>query len=114
MTHWITTERKARTAHKCSSCCRVIRPGETYMRVVGLDGSAWTWKDCRHCSAVLVRYDIAWDGEYNADTFAEWANDGDARTLDEARAIAGFRKRWQTRSGALWPVPGSPISGPDS
>lgn len=106
MPDFVTSKPTARKAHRCSDCGRTIRPGEQYRRGVGFDGTAWTWKDCAHCEAALDLYDLAWDGEYNGDHFAEWASDGDARSLDEARAMAGYRKRWQTAGGALWPLPG--------
>jgi len=107
MTRFIVDVRVARKEHRCSDCGRTIRPGEQYRRGVGFDGTAWTWKDCRHCHAVLNEYDLPWDGEYNADTFHEWAHDG-ARDLREARAQAGYRNQWRTAQGNLWPLPNDP------
>lgn len=107
---FVVDHRTARKAHRCSDCGREIRPGETYRRGVGFDGTAWTWKDCAHCEYVLREYDLAWDGEYNADHFAEWASDGDFRTPQEARDMAGYRKRWMTTQGNLWPLPEPPGS----
>lgn len=102
---FVTSWPRARKEHKCSDCGRTIRPGETYRRGVGFDGTAWSWKECQHCEYALNRYDLAWDGEYNADDFAEWASDGDCRDVQEARDMAGYRKRWTTAGGNLWPLP---------
>ena len=105
MTWFKNAHPRARTEHRCSDCGRTIRPGEVYRRGAGFDGgTAWTWKDCRHCEYALHQYDLAWDGEYNADHFYEWATDG-ARDVQEARDQAGYLHRWTTRGGNLWPIP---------
>lgn len=106
MADFITSHPRARKEHRCSDCGRIIRPGETYRRGVGFEsGQVYsTWKDCAHCEYVLNEYDVAWDGEYNGDTFWEWSGDG-ARDVREARAQAGFRHRWTTAQGNLWPLP---------
>jgi hypothetical protein len=106
MAEFVTSKPKARKPHRCSDCHRRIDPGETYRRGVGFDGTAWTWKDCAHCLAALSLYDLAWDGEYNADSFATWSTDG-AHDLRELRDQAGYRMKWRTRSGRLLPVPQS-------
>ena len=108
MVAWFTSHPTARKEHKCSDCGRTIRPGETYRRGVGFEaGEVYSqWKDCRHCDFVLQAYDIAWDGEYSPDSFHEWAGDG-FQDLAEARLQAGFRKRWTTAQGNLWPIPES-------
>ena len=100
---FVITHRKARIEHRCSDCGRIIRPGETYRRGVGFDGTAWTWKDCQHCDFVLHEFDISDGGEYNADFFYEWAHDpsGD---IAEMRLQAGYRKKWKTAQGNLWPL----------
>lgn len=104
MTHFVVSHRVARKPQRCSDCGRTIDPGELYRRGVGFDGTAWTWKDCTHCEFVLNEYDLAWDGEYNADHFHVWATDGVTNVAD-GRLQAGFTKRWRTASGALWPLP---------
>lgn len=106
MPEFVTSKPKARTQHVCSDCGRIIDPGEVYRRGVCFDDdTAWTWKDCAHCLATLHMYDLAWDGEYNADCFYEWSTDG-AQDLVELRAQAGYRMKWRTRSGRLLPIPG--------
>lgn len=50
MTFYTDTHPRARTEHQCDDCHRTIRPGETYRRGVGMDGTAaWTWKECAQC-----------------------------------------------------------------
>ena len=105
MTDWTTTHQRARKAHFCDMCRRVIDIGEVYKRGAGFDGTAWSWKECQHCEAVLGIYDLGFDGEYNGDHFEDWASDGNARDLGEARDMAGFRKQWRTKAGSLWPLP---------
>lgn len=105
MPEFVTSHPKARKEHRCTDCGRTIRTGETYRRGAGFDGgTAWSWKDCRHCEFVLNEYDIAWDGEYNADTFHEWSGDG-FQDIAEGRLQAGYRKQWTTAGGNLWPLP---------
>jgi hypothetical protein len=105
MTHYVVEDRKARTQHRCSDCGRIIEPGETYRRGVGFDGTAWTWKDCAHCEAVLHMYDLAWDGEYNPDHFVEWTSERTTDSVAELRHAAGYRMKWRTRLGTLLPIP---------
>lgn len=110
MVDWITSHPVARKEHKCSDCERVIRPGETYRRGVGFEGGALfsSWKDCRHCEFVLNEYDLAWDGEYDGDHFWEWSGDG-FQDVTEGRLQAGYRKKWTTAQGNLWPLPNSGV-----
>lgn len=102
---WFITYRKARKPHQCGMCGRRIDPGEVYKHGVGVDGSAWTWKECRHCTYVLEAYDLAWDGEYSVEAFDEWVNNCDYHDLMELRLMAGYRKQWRTREGILWALP---------
>lgn len=48
-------KRKARTAHRCQLCLRVIYPGETYtyQTIVGDDG-IYVWKNCAHCEQLML------------------------------------------------------------
>jgi len=52
--------RRARKAHKCGECSRVIAPGETYVDASGIDcdGNAWTHKVCA-LALWFVKYIIA-------------------------------------------------------
>ena len=105
MSTYVTTRPRARKDHVCSDCGRIIGPGETYRRCVGFrDGTAWTWKDCAHCEAILSLYDLSWDGWYNDENFHEWATDGH-NDWSEVRDAAGYLMRWRTRSGTLLPIP---------
>lgn len=44
--------RKARKAHKCCECARVIEPGETYQHVWGVwDREMFVYETCMKCKA---------------------------------------------------------------
>lgn len=101
MSEWIRTNPVARKEHRCEICCRTIRKGETYLRGVGLDGNAWTWKECTHCEAMLNLYDIQWDDTYCRDTVADW----DPRSTAEWRVKANWNRQWTRRDGSLVEVP---------
>lgn len=96
----------ARKEHYCDACGRVISPGETYERQRVWDGAeAWTYRTCAHCEAVASLYDPRdLDDCLSYDGYLGWTEDS-ARDLAEVRAMAGWRHKWRTQSGALWPVP---------
>ena len=96
---------RARQRHRCDMCGRAIRPGETYRRGAGMDGStAWTWKECRHCVA-LVPLVIAeldpWADEYGSDIVPDW----DPTTVAHLRLKVLYLRQWTDRDGRLYPVP---------
>jgi hypothetical protein len=44
----------ARIEHWCSTCCRIIQPGETYRRIrLITDDGPDVYKGCAHCEAVF-------------------------------------------------------------
>lgn len=46
---------KARRAHQCDDCRRIIEPGETYRRWRGTnDDGIYTWKSCAHCDRLTT------------------------------------------------------------
>ena len=104
--HYAHTWPTARKPHPCELCRRTIRPGERYLRGVGMDGiTAWTWRECAHCDAIrdLARAygaDGA-DGEYSLDVIAEW----EPQTPSQLRALVLWRRQWTRRDGSLYPVP---------
>lgn len=104
MTHYVDTYPKARREHRCSDCGRTIRVGEKYRRGVGMDnGTAWTWKECLHCQAIVplvVDGDFFEEG-YGDDTFTAW----EPSSVPHLRLKALWRKRWQRADGGLYPVP---------
>lgn len=104
MTHFTESHPVARKPHRCGTCGRTIRPGETYRRGAGMDGShAWTWKECAHCEA-LIRYLTTFSGESEYDA-EELVSDWDVYTIPHARIRAQYRARWTRRDGALYPIP---------
>ena len=100
------TTQKARTQHVCCTCFRAITKGEEYLRQRSFDGlGAFVFKQCDHCRAVAKNWDLTDDqGVINEDCFIEWS-DYPGDTISELRAIAGWRNKWRTQSGQLWPVP---------
>lgn len=102
MTYFHRTTPTARKPHRCNLCGRMIRPGETYHRGAGMDGgTAWTWRECAHCYALIPIVDTI-DGEYGwPDDFADWT----PYTIPHARLRAMWRRRWTRADGTLYPVP---------
>lgn len=95
----------ARKRHACSTCLRWIDPGEPYHRVRCFDsGDAWTFRQCQHCCAVRHLYDPTdYDDCVSFDSYECWSDE--PRTMAEARAAIGWRRRWRRKDGALMPVP---------
>lgn len=102
MTHWTRTHPRAKKPHNCDSCWRTIRPGERYLRGVGLDGTAWTWKECGHCE-LLSEFVVSAYGleEYGGDDLHEW----EPANVSELRVKVQFKKRWARTDGTLYPLP---------
>lgn len=106
---------KARKAHVCSCCYRVIAKGETYENQRNVfDGRAYTYKLCAHCRELTSRvieidtYDYWQEGineEYLQETLSE-----QYRTLADLRLLVWFRRRWTRRDGTVVPVPTQPTS----
>lgn len=106
MTGWSIAHPRARKAHRCQMCGRRIDPGETYLRGAGFDGSsAWTWKECAHCEAIKVYYDISDGEEYSEADFYEWSREPGNCEVEDWRHAAGYRMQWRARGGTLLPVP---------
>lgn len=103
MAHYSITRPVARKPHGCGSCGRTIQPGERYKRGAGMDGTAWTWKECGHCDVLLEFVLHVWwdDEEYPPDVIVEWDPDG----LAELRLKVLFRKQWRRADGTLYPLP---------
>jgi hypothetical protein len=94
---------KARTAHKCMMCHRVIDPGETYTKQFNLGESdnVYTWKNCPQCDVFLSLIED-WDGDGISDfTVMEWEPD----SVWELRLKALWRKKWRRADGTLYLVP---------
>jgi len=91
---------RARKAHKCSTCYRVIDAGEVYSRQFCVfDGRAYAWKQCLHCEALLPRID--YDYTFNEEDYVEW----EPSNIEELRVRVHFNKRWRNSSGDLYPIP---------
>ena len=102
MTFWTHTRPTARVRHICEMCRRVIEPGEAYLRGVGLDGTAWTWKECAHCDALRdVARAQTGDDEYDWQTIADW----EPTSWQQMRVKVQWLRGWTRRDGRLYPVP---------
>lgn len=90
----------ARKPHCCSTCARVIDPGETYSRQFCVfDGRAYAWKQCQHCEALLPYID--YDYTFSDEDYVEW----EPSNLRELRVRVHLNKRWRNRAGELYPIP---------
>jgi len=90
----------ARKDHRCDTCHRTIDPGERYMRQFGVfDGSAYTFKQCIHCRAMLPYID--YDEGYNEEDYSYW----EPSNLKELRVRVHLNKRWRNAAGELYPIP---------
>lgn len=102
MSHYHREYRKARKPHQCTICRRTIRAGETYLRGSGMDGSAWTRKECAHCDVLAAWVVKCWGlDEYGEDDVHDW----DPETMGELRIKVQLNRRWTRRDGTLYPIP---------
>lgn len=95
----------ARKVHHCDMCGREILPGERYERGAGFDGgTAWTWKECEHCQALIKVYPeiLDWTDEgYNSDDILEW----EPRTWLGRMRKMRWSHKWRHGNGDLALVP---------
>jgi len=102
VTHFHVQMVTARKPHPCDLCSRTISQGERYQRSAGMDGSsAWTWKECAHCEAIIDVIERDVDGSYGPDSVREWC----PRTIPQLRAKVLWLRRWTRPDGSLYPVP---------
>ena len=101
-TTFVQSEPRARKTHLCESCGRTIRVGEHYSRVAGLDGTAWTYKECLHCKPLTEYVARSYDLEtYTGEDVANW----EPESLEQLRIKAQWRRRWTRLDGTLFPRP---------
>jgi len=93
---------KARKAHRCEMCRRVIDAGETYTRQANLgDDGFYAWINCQQCDVFLNLIED-WDGYgVGADTVEEW----EPGNLWELRLKALWHMKWRRADGTLHPFP---------
>jgi len=95
---------RARKVHYCEMCRRSISPGERHSSSRNLGGgTAFTWKECAHCAALLAYVLPLWgDDQYGPDSLLDW----EPKTVDHLRLQAlAVRRQWRHRDGLLYPVP---------
>ena len=104
-------EVRARKAHDCNECGRVIAVGETYRHTSGLYEDSWNInKVCAHCTIaakwLMENCHGYLDGMIEEDIeqhFDEYAR------VDLARLKVGMRRNWQRFKGVgLMPIPKLP------
>lgn len=102
MTFYSHAYPKANKEHRCADCGRTIRKGEIYRRGSGMDGTAWTWRECEHCTILATYLGYLYDlEEYGAEDFFEW----DPESVEQWRIKVQFRKKWTKTDGTLYPAP---------
>lgn len=96
----------ARKSHTCASCGRVVLPGESYIRCVTFDGTAGTYKECVHCSALAALWQLwEWGDDYTYDQDAFQAYGADCNHLLDVEWFAQYSQQWQRPDGSLYDVP---------
>lgn len=111
MTYALTTTQTARKPHQCQSCWRTIDPGEKYDKYVTFDGGAGTYKECRHCTALAILWDLfRWTNceGYDHEAFYEYGRDAARDTMRDARWFVQWKRHWRRRDGTLYPIPAMP------
>jgi hypothetical protein len=100
------TWRKALKPHGCMSCRRVIARGEQYVRCATFDnGTASTYKECAHCSALAALWRL-WDyADEGWDRESFWAYGEDCREMPDLEWFEQYRQQWRDPTGDLYPVP---------
>lgn len=92
----VVTTQKARKVHQCEVCPVPITRGETYVRRVTFDGTAYTFKTCYPCNEA---FELAWLAGYDdgglmdVDAIREWANEN--RAEDPIAADLIYRIKWK-------------------
>lgn len=108
------SQRRARKAHKCGECRRVIEPGEIYRYDTGIwDGEWGQHVACRHCAVAMDWLSRECDGYLYGEVLAdieEHYREGYGITL--GRMAVNMRRKW-VRRGVLLPTPVMPkLSAP--
>lgn len=102
---------KARKAHKCRECARVIEPGERYHvdRYIW-EGRLETHRTCAHCMVARQWLGAECGGWLFGDVeedIREHAHNG-RYPMGVHRLAVGMAWKWRTPSGKLLPVPKMP------
>lgn len=102
------TTRKARKAHRCRECGRVVEKGEAYLdERLYFDRLVSTHRTCAHCQAIrnwLKKQCGGWVYHNVAEDFLEHAGE-QVWPYAIKRAMVGLKNRWATRKGELMRVP---------
>lgn len=100
---------KARKAHRCGECSRIIDPGEVYQYVfMVLEDEPMVWHTCSHClvaSRWLIENCGGWVHEQVLEEIEEHAEEYPARADDLRPIIEGIRAKWAMPDCTLMPLP---------
>jgi hypothetical protein len=97
---------KARKAHRCGECGRVISAGEQYRIFRGAsDGSAFTHKTCAHCQVACDWLKRECDGYTFGYALEDIADHETSEYPELAGLVAGMKAQWKTTTGDLMPIP---------
>ena len=93
------TRRRARKAHSCWECSRVIQPGEHYVETVTLtDGSVGSYYNCQKCDRIVTAHFAAeramghHSGSY---VIGELVSQVRECIREEKAYLPNFRKAWR-------------------
>ena len=102
---FIAEQRKARKAHQCSECERMIEPGEQYSHSRWLYDGYWeSSATCQHCNAAakwLVKVCGGWLIGGLSEDLEEHRDEGYNRRWLSI-ALSGIRRKWRRPDGTPW------------
>lgn len=91
---WKVTSQKAKTAHKCACCSRVIQAGEKYTKTFSVyDGSCTTEKTCRDCARDISAFGKEHRFYPLGSSFMEY--------LDQCIDWGENERRWKAMAGRI-------------
>lgn len=102
--------RKARKAHKCNECFRVIAAGERYsFEFFTFDGDCNSHRTCEHCMVVRGWLTDECGGFLYGgveEDIHEHASEGYGFRVK--LLSIGISRNWRRKDGRMWPVPRPP------
>ncbi len=95
---------RARVAHRCDECRRVIDPGEHYEKITALwEGSWQTYKTCHHCERARQWLKIVCGGHLTLGVYEDLREHlFEYPSWWLRMAISGMENKWTTKDGRRW------------
>lgn len=108
-------KRKARKAHKCDECRRIIAPGERYEYTTFMwEGDFTEHKICDRCQVGadwLIKNCGGFIYQEIDEEIEEHAQEyGKPLAIPLRRLVVGMRRKWEAFGGGLMPLPKMPPS----